>query len=282
MGPWAKSIYLCEPLQTIASHTKTLFARFAQTILTMDFRKLNIPTLSSPNWGAYSIHLQAAAQILDCWDVIKGEAMEINPQTYDLLPQSTATMHPNAALLAAAKPTWNKKNAQALDIIHGTMSPAIWQEFTSFNTMSMLWMELETWFGKAGGAMTHLQVINMVKIQFTDWMDLLPQIQEFQGNYTQAMSNGHSRLSEDITMFRFCSSLPPSYDQTAHGYLDNVTSVANYKIQNIITHVFQEESRWKVQSIEGKTNHSTQNHWPGTRMYLYPRPARVLETCAIP
>ena len=96
------------------------------------------------------------------------------------------------------------------------------------------------------------------------------------------MSNGHSRLSEDITMFRFCSSLPPSYDQTAHGYLDNVTSVANYKIQNIITHVFQEESRWKVQSIEGKTNHSTQNHWPGTRMYLYPRPARVLETCAIP
>ena len=91
--------------------------------------------------------------------------------------------------------------------------------------------------------MTYLQVINMVKIQFTDWMDLLPQIQEFQGNYTQAMSNGHSRLSEDITMFRFCSSLPPSYDQTAHGYLDNVTSVANYKIQNIITHVFQEESR---------------------------------------
>ena len=43
----------------------------------MDLKKvtLNVPTLDGPNWGIYATHLQAAARILDCWDVIKGEIL---------------------------------------------------------------------------------------------------------------------------------------------------------------------------------------------------------------
>ena len=37
----------------------------------------------------------------------------------------------------------------------------------------------ENCFRKVGGAMTYLQLVNMVKIQFTNLTDLLPQIQEF-------------------------------------------------------------------------------------------------------
>ena len=43
----------------------------------MDLKKatLNVPTLDGHNWGLYTTHLQAAARILDCWDVTKGEIL---------------------------------------------------------------------------------------------------------------------------------------------------------------------------------------------------------------
>ena len=119
-------------------------------------------------------------------------------------------------------------------------------------------------------------------------MDLLPQIQMFQDNYNRIMSNGHSRLSEDIPTFMFCLSLPYSYKSTAQQYLDNITAITNYKVTDIITWVLQEESRQKAQALGqglslnkfstmmnfgqkcakcGKTNHTTQNHWPGGKIW---------------
>ena len=53
----------------------------------MDFKKIYIPTLDGPDWGTYSIHLQAATQIMGFWEIIKGEALGTNPQTYDCLPK---------------------------------------------------------------------------------------------------------------------------------------------------------------------------------------------------
>ena len=47
----------------------------------MDIKKLNILTSTGPNWRSYIIQIQAAARILDCWDVIKWEALGTNPQT---------------------------------------------------------------------------------------------------------------------------------------------------------------------------------------------------------
>ena len=98
------------------------------------------------------------------------------------------------------------------------------------------------------------------------------------------MSNGHSKLSEDLATFMFCLSLPDSYELTTRQYLDNVMAIANYKLSDIITQVLQEESRRKAQSLGqglslnkfstvknlgqkcakcGKMNYMTQNHWPG-------------------
>ena len=88
---------------------------------------------------------------------------------------------------------------------------------------------LEAKFGKAGGALTYLQLVNMVKIQFTDSTELLPQIQQFQDNYNHITSNSHSRLSEDLATFMFCSSLPESYELTAWQCLKNIMVIANYK-----------------------------------------------------
>ena len=147
-----------------------------------------------------------------------------------------------------------------------------------------MWDALEAKYGKAGGASTYLQLVNMVKNQFTDLMDLLPQIQEFQENYTWILSNGYSKLSEDLATFIFCSCLPKSYQDTTQKYLNNIMSIANYKIQDAIDHVIQEESRRKAYSIPtrsspdrlstvknlyqkctkcGMTDYSTQQHWPG-------------------
>ena len=81
----------------------------------MDLKKLNIPTLKGPNWGEYAPKLQAAFQIFDCCDVVKGEILTPPPNpTYDLLAKPTAPLA-NAsatdhATYQAAKATWNKKN----------------------------------------------------------------------------------------------------------------------------------------------------------------------------
>ena len=81
-----------------------------------------------------------------------------------------------------AKTVWNKKNAQALGFMQATVSPLIWQDFIQYGVAKDMWDALETQFRKAGGATTYLQLVNMVKIQFTDSTDLLPQIQQFQDN----------------------------------------------------------------------------------------------------
>ena len=158
---------------------------------------------------------------------------------YDLLvkpmvppTQASAT---NLAAYQTVKVVWNKKNGQALGLMQSTVLSVIWQDYNHISVAKDLFDALETTFGKVGGASTYLQLVNMVKLQFTNSMDLLSQIQEFQDNYNWITSNGHSRLPEDLATFMFCSSLPDSYEPTAQQYLDNVMVIANYKLMDIIT-----------------------------------------------
>ena len=210
-----------------------------------------------------------------------------NP-TFDLLVKPTAppanASTADQATYQMAKAVWNKKNTQALGLVQTTIAPVIWQKYETQGVAKDIYDALETAYGQAGGATTYLQMVNMVKIQFTNSMDLLSQIQQFQDNYNRITSNGHSKLSEDLATFMFCSSLPDSYELTTRQYLDNITAIANYKLLDIIAQVLQEESRRKAQALGqgtslnkfstvknigqkcakcGKTNHTTQNHWPG-------------------
>ena len=68
---------------------------------------------------------------------------------------------------------------QVLSLMQATVSPVIWQNYVQYSIAKDLLDALKAEFGKAGGASTYLQLVNMVKIQFTDSMDLLPQIQQF-------------------------------------------------------------------------------------------------------
>ena len=99
------------------------------------------------------------------------------------------------------------------------------------------------------GAQTYLQLVNMVKIQFTDSTDLLPQIEAFQDNYNRITSNGHSNLSEDLATFMFHSSLPDSDEATAWQYLNNIAAIANYRLMDIIARFLQEENRQKAMAL---------------------------------
>ena len=168
--------------------------------------------------------------------------------TRDLLPKptqppATATAA-KVATYTATKLLWDQKNSQGLGLIQATISNVIWQWYETLPTAKQILDGLETEFGAVGGgAQTYLQLVNMVKIQFTDGTDLLPQIQNFQDNYNLITSNGNSKLSEDLATFLFCSSLPDSYEPTARQYLDNITAIANYKLADIIARVLQEENR---------------------------------------
>ena len=254
--------------------------------LMMDLSKLNIDTLDGSNWGTWSAQVQSAARILNCWDVIKGEVVVpvTTPPTYSLLTRPTVQTQTNAALLAEELASWNKKNSTALGVIQGKTSSAIWPEFINHTEAATLWTTLETKYGKAGGATTYLQVVSLYKVHMTDSSPLLPQIQAFQENYMRILANGHSKLSEDIATFIFCSSLPTSYQDLASQYLISIEDITKYELQKIIARVIEEESRRKARTNAtasgsrihkfaqvnkynkhcdkcGRNNHNTVDHW---------------------
>ena len=106
-----------------------------------------------------------------------------HPLVYNLLVKLTpVAANATATEITAyttAKTIWSKKNAQGLGLMQATILPVIWQKYLHLGTTKELLDALVTAFGAAGGASTYLQLVNMVKIQFTDLMDLLPQIQVF-------------------------------------------------------------------------------------------------------
>ena len=218
----------------------------------MDLSKLNNDILDSSNWGMWSAQVQSATRILNCWDVIKGEVVVpvTTPLTYQLLARPTAVTQTNAALLVEELAAWTKKNSTALGVIQGKTSPAIWPDFVNHAEAATLWAALETKYGKAGGATTYLQVVSLYKVHMTDSSPLLPQIQAFQENYMRILANGHSRISEDIATFIFCSSLPTSYQDLTSQYLTSIEDITKYKLQKIIARVIKEESQRKARTVK--------------------------------
>ena len=230
--------------------------------------------------------MQSAARILNCWDVIKGEVVVpvTTPPTYQLLTRPTAATQTSATLLVEELAAWTKKNSTALGVIQGKTSPAIWPDFVNHTEAAMLWTALETKYGKAGGATTYLQVVSLYKVHMMDSSPLLPQIQALQESYTWILANGHSKISEDIATFIFCSSLPTSYQDLASQYLTSIKDITKYELQKIIAWVIKEESRCKARTNAvasglrihkfaqinkynkhcnkcGRNNHNTIDHW---------------------
>ena len=138
----------------------------------MDISKFRIPTLDGPNFGLWLDHIQSTTRILDIWDAMRGDIIPgSQPQTRDLLTKPSplpTTPVPTADQIATYtqnKATWSKKNAQGLSIIQATVSNVIWQKHQTLTTSKEVLDTLEAEFGKAGGAQTYLQLVNMVKFK---------------------------------------------------------------------------------------------------------------------
>ena len=256
----------------------------------MDITKVSADILDGPNWGTWAVQIQAAARVLNCWRVIKGERiLGTTPPTYDLLTKPVQGTAPrqisDVVLFAKSLFEWNKMNLMALGLIQEKLNLALWPDYVDVGDAAMFWTHLETKYRKAGGANTYLQFVRMIKQTFTNSADLLSQIQKFQENYQCMLSNGHSNITEDLIVFMFCSALPDSYQDTARQYLNNIDDITKYKLQPIIDRVIQEESRRKARNANasgssstinkfsmtkryekhctkcGKNNHSTKDHW---------------------
>ena len=50
----------------------------------MDITKVSADILDGPNWGTWAVQIQAAARVLNCWAVIKGERIPGTVKTYRL------------------------------------------------------------------------------------------------------------------------------------------------------------------------------------------------------
>ena len=140
---------------------------------------MNIPTLDGPNWGTYSIHLQATTEILEFWELIKGEALGTSPQTYNLLPKPTSgtpsSSHLDAKEYVIAKAHWSKRNSGALGLLQATVLPATWQDFLNCTEAHLLLkQDMETWRGGGNDLPPIGQYGENSIYRLTD---LLPQIQ---------------------------------------------------------------------------------------------------------
>ena len=139
----------------------------------MDITKVTADILDGPNWGTWAVQIQAAARVLNCWSVMKGERIAgVSPPTYDLLLKP---VHGNAAgqisdlaLFTKSLSEWNKMNSTALGLIQGKLNPALWPDYVDVGDAATFWTHLETKYGKAGGANTYLQFVGMIKQTFSD------------------------------------------------------------------------------------------------------------------
>ena len=115
----------------------------------MDITKVTADILDGPNWGTWAVQIQAAARVLNCWSVMKGERIAgSNPPTYDLLlkpVQGTAAGQiSDAALFAKSLSEWNKMNSTALGLIQGKLNPALWPDYVDVGDAATFWSRLET------------------------------------------------------------------------------------------------------------------------------------------
>ena len=52
----------------------------------------------------------------------------------------------------------------ALGLLQATILPVIWQDYLLDSEAHVIWTKLDTRLGKVEGAMTYLQLVNMVNI----------------------------------------------------------------------------------------------------------------------
>ena len=100
----------------------------------MDITKVTADILDGPNWGTWAVQIQAAARVLNCWSVIKGERIvNSSPPAYTLVKAPVqgagARQISDAALFAKAAFKWNKMNSTALGLIQGKLNLALWPNY---------------------------------------------------------------------------------------------------------------------------------------------------------
>ena len=134
----------------------------------MDVSKFRIPTLDGPNFGLWLDHIQSTTQILNVWDMMRGDIVLTNPLTRDLLtkpsPPSANATAAEQTTYTTAKAVWSKKNAQGLGLIQATVSNVIWQKHQSLPTSKEVLDALEAKFGKVAVSIQHNQVIIVLKL----------------------------------------------------------------------------------------------------------------------
>ena len=187
----------------------------------------------------------------DCWDVVKGEDILDASGTVtgqDLTPRPTNDATDTANYIAdaneriKAQNAWKKKNGAGLALLQLNTPPAIYNTIKDLPMASAAFKALETKYSKAGGAMTYLQLVNMMKSSMTDSQEITPQIQMFQENYKKITSNGYSQLSEDLATFMLASVLPDLFQPTAREYLDNIDDIKKIKLSDLTACVTEEET----------------------------------------
>ena len=72
----------------------------------MDITKVSADILDGPNWGTWAVQIQAAARVLNCWAVIKGEripAPHCPHMTYS--PNQCKAQAPDKSLMQPCLPS---------------------------------------------------------------------------------------------------------------------------------------------------------------------------------
>ena len=170
----------------------------------MDYTKAKIEPLNGSNWGKWEQDMTALLRTYEVWNYAKGNILTSASGT--TAARTTYITEPDPAIfkepidLYRAQETWRSRNDKAIGIITWFTLPTLRHLIKGKGTAKECWEILENKYAKAGGAVTYLQVLSLLKSVFTD-EDILSQLQKFQDDYQEVMSNGVSKISEDIAVF---------------------------------------------------------------------------------
>lgn len=227
----------------------------------------NLIQFDGTNWNEFAPPMKAYMQYQGVWLLVKGYGTNAG-----------LSRPPDSKAEDQAK--WDEKNDKALGILYLYIRPHLLHIIDGKASIADAWKELEDTFKKPGavGAFVYFQqLFNMV---LDEHKALRPQLDAMQQFATRVTSDGIT-IAENLLALLMVNSLPRSYQVLGSTILATVTDVSALKPGDVITRVVEEESRRTANKQQhsvarlnpldrkcekcGKTNHTTEQHWPDGR-----------------
>lgn len=204
------------------------------------------------------------------WNIVEGNSGTPLPR-----PTAAATGEDLPTIQAA----WDEKNDKALGLMTIYISSSLQFLIGNTTTAAAAWKAIKDQYAKPGAVGAFVYFQQLFNTRFDDAQPLCPQITALEEIRSRTVDAGIA-ISDQFAALIIVNALPNSYQTIASTLLATVTDLSTLKPADVIPKIIEEEARRQASknanvsrvlsttrlpkkcNICGKTNHSTENHWP--------------------